>query len=138
METSAGAGEVGRLNIRSAGRPTRSGASFPGRDSVFDGGGNLIGRRYDESPRDFSEYALNGEMKRGVGEGRLVLTGQVDYSSYQDDSTLSTTSPSGAPLENEATPYTEEQLTGEAGVTFERGFRILEHESRGAGDTQAV
>jgi hypothetical protein len=95
---------------------------LPGKREVFDGSGNLVARRYDESPREFSEYALNGEMKRNVGDGRLVLTGQVDYSRYHDASTLRTTSPDGLPLENELTPYTEDQITGEAGVTYERAF----------------
>jgi len=95
---------------------------LPGTRDLFDGSGHLTGHRIDESPREFSEYAINGEVKRGVGEGRLVLTGQVDYSRYHDDSTLLTTTPAGMPQENELTPYTEDQITAEAGVTYERSL----------------
>jgi hypothetical protein len=95
---------------------------LPGTRKIFDGSSNLIARRVDDSPREFSEYALNGEMKRGAGDGLLVLTGQVDYSRYHDDSSLLTTDPAGLPLEFELTPYTEDQITGEAGATYERSL----------------
>ncbi|HEU5135394.1 MAG TPA: TonB-dependent receptor [Steroidobacteraceae bacterium] len=97
---------------------------LPGTREVYDGNGILTKRRYDESPREFSEYALNGEMKRAIGDGRLVLTGQVAYSRYQDDSTLLTTSPTGEQLEYEHTPYAESERTGEAGVTYERAYDL--------------
>jgi hypothetical protein len=93
---------------------------LPGERSVFDQSGALIGRRRDTSPREFAEYALNGEAARPLGGGKFTLTGQAAYSRYSDESAVLTTTPAGAQLENELIPYTESDWTGEAGITFQR------------------
>ena len=92
---------------------------LPGERSVYDAAGRLTSRRFDESPREFAEYALNGQAGRPLAGGRLSLTGQVHYSRYHDDSTLLTTSLDGAQLEDETIPYTESDRTGEVGVTYQ-------------------
>jgi hypothetical protein len=93
---------------------------LPGERSVYDPAGTLTARRRDESPREFAEYALNGQAARPLGVGRLSLTGQVSYSRYADESTLLTTTPSGIQLEDEAFPFSESRRIGEAGVSYQR------------------
>jgi hypothetical protein len=94
---------------------------LPGARSVTDDAGRLVARRASTSPREFAEYALNGQAARPAGAGRLSLTGQAHYSRYHEDSTLLTTSSGGARLEDELTPFTESERTGELGLTFQRG-----------------
>jgi hypothetical protein len=97
---------------------------LPGERDVRDGAGHLGARRVSTSPREFAEYGLNGQAARLVAGGRLVLTGQVHYSRYHEDSTLLTTSPAGAQLGNELIPYTESARTGELGLTWQRDAGI--------------
>src|SRR6185295_3860813 len=94
---------------------------LPGERIVRDGAGLLTKRRTSTSPREFGEYALNGQAARPVGGGRLALTGQVHVSRYHEDSTLLTNSPAGERLEFELTPFSESERTGELGLTYERG-----------------
>jgi hypothetical protein len=93
---------------------------LPGARTVTDAAGRLVSRRASTSPREFAEYALNGQAARPAGAGRLSLTGQAHYSRYHEDSTLLTTSPDGVRLEEEITPFTESQRTGELGLTYQR------------------
>ena len=93
---------------------------LPGERAVRDGAGLLTQRRASTSPREFAEYALNGQAARPVGDGRLALTGQAHVSRYHEDSTLLTNTPAGVQLEYEITPFTERERTAEAGLTYER------------------
>jgi outer membrane receptor protein involved in Fe transport len=93
---------------------------LPGERDVRDGVGLPSARRASTSPREFAEYALNGQAARPMAGGRLALTGQAHYSRYHEDSTLLTTSPAGAQLENEFVPYTESERTGELGLAYQR------------------
>ena len=93
---------------------------LPGERTVTDAG-LLTARRFSTSPRDFAEYALNGQAARPFAGGRLSLTGQAYVSRYHEDSTLLTTSPLGERLDYELTPFTESKHTGELGLTYERG-----------------
>jgi hypothetical protein len=95
---------------------------LPGERSVHDAAGELTSRRIDESPRDFGEYALNGQVARPLGGGRLTLTGQAAYSRYHDESTLLTITPAGAQIEDQAIPYTESDRVGEFGAGWQRAF----------------
>jgi hypothetical protein len=94
---------------------------LPGKRTVTDAAGRLVARRASTSPREFDEYGLNGQAARPVGGGQLSLTGQAHYSRYHEESTLLTTSPAGARLEDELTPFTESERTAELGLTFQRG-----------------
>lgn len=91
---------------------------LPGERRDFDSDGAPTARRRDASPREFAEYALNGQAARPVGGGKLSVTAQAYFSRYHDDSTLLTTTLEGARLENELIPYTESDRVGEAGVTY--------------------
>jgi hypothetical protein len=94
---------------------------LPGERSVRDGAGLLSASRTSGSPREFAEYGVNGQAARPLAGGRISFTGQVHYSRYHEDSTLLTTSPGGARLEGELTPYTESERTAELGLTFQHG-----------------
>jgi hypothetical protein len=93
---------------------------LPGERTVYDGAGNAEARRFDQSPREFSEYALNGQAARPLAGGRLSFTGQASYSRYHDDSTLLTTTTAGAQVEDEHIPYTESDRVGEFGANYQR------------------
>lgn len=95
---------------------------LPGKRSVRDAEGSLTALREDRSPREFAEYALNGQASRPVGDGRVAVTGQVSYSRYSDSSSVLTTTPSGARSDYEAIPYAESDVVGEAGVTYARAL----------------
>ena len=95
---------------------------LPGARRVEDASGSLIARRVDASPREYAEHTVNAEWARAVLGGRLALTGEVSYSSYDENSTLLTNDPGGDRLEDEATPYTGITHTYESGLNFERGL----------------
>jgi hypothetical protein len=101
---------------------------LPGQRSVRDAAGTLTELLYDESPREFAEYALNGQAARPLGQGRIALTGQVYYSRYSDQSTVLTTTPAGQTLEREAIPYSESDRIAEAGMSYHRAVRNWELE----------
>jgi TonB-dependent receptor-like protein len=93
---------------------------LPGERTVTDGAGLLDLRRSSTSPREFDEYALNGQAARPVAGGQLTVTGQAHTSRYHEEATLLTTSAGGVPLENELTPFTESERTGEFGLNYQR------------------
>jgi hypothetical protein len=93
---------------------------LPGERRVFDADGDLTGLRRDVSPREFAEYALNGQVARPQAGGKLTFTAQAKYSRYADESELLTTTPAGTQVENELIPYAESDRVGEAGLTFQR------------------
>jgi hypothetical protein len=96
--------------------------NLPGERAVLDGDGSLQARRQDLSPREFGEYALNGQVSRPLAGGRLTVTGQVGYSRYADQSSVLTTSPEGITAGEELIPYAESDRLGEAGLAFQRSL----------------
>jgi hypothetical protein len=96
--------------------------NLPGARTVRDGAGQLTALRANESPREFAEYALNGQGARPLGDGALTLTGQTSYSRYHHDETLLTTSPVGERIEDELIPYTESKRTAELGLVWQRSI----------------
>jgi hypothetical protein len=93
---------------------------LPGERRVYAADGELTGLRRDLSPREFAEYALNGQVARPLAGGKLAFTAQAQYSRYADESELLTTTPAGIQVENELIPYAESDRVGEAGLTFQR------------------
>ena len=93
---------------------------LPGKRRLLDGDGTQVGTRRDSSPRDFSEYALNGEAGIDIGVGRLKVTGQAYYSRYHDDSLVASFDAGGAPSGADFNPYTESKRNGEFGGHFDR------------------
>jgi hypothetical protein len=63
-----------------------------------------------------------------VAGGRLSFTGQVSYSRYHDDSTLLTTTTTGARVEDQDIPYTESDRVGEFGANYQRALGTWELE----------
>ena len=86
---------------------------------VTDGTGALVANRFGGFPHEQAEHALNGQYSQGVGDGKLVVTGQASYVRYSEDFWLRTTAPDGTQLENEVDPYKENTRSGEAGVTYQ-------------------
>ena len=101
---------------------------LPGERAVTDGAGLPDLRRASSSPREFDEYALNGQAARPVAGGQLTVTGQLHTSRYHEDSTLLTTSTAGTPVDSELTPYTESERAGEFGLNYQRGAGVWDLE----------
>ncbi len=93
---------------------------LPGERRAFDANGELTAPRRDVSPREFAEYALNGQVARPLAGGKLALTAQGRYSRYADESELLTTTPGGSQIANELIPYAESDRAAEAGLTYQR------------------
>jgi hypothetical protein len=93
---------------------------LPGTRELSDASGNVTGFRRDTSPRDFSEYALNGEAGIDAAGGRLRLTGQASYSRYDEDSVVETYDAAGSLLGSDFNPYAESKRGGEFGGQFDR------------------
>jgi len=93
---------------------------LPGTRRLLDVDGMQVGTRRDSSPRDFGEYALNGEAGMDIGAGRLKVTGQAYYSRYHEDSRVASFDAGGAPLGADFNPYTESKRSGEFGGHFDR------------------
>ena len=68
-----------RQYLRAATRAAR-------RAPCIDGAGALMARRRDVSPREFAEYAFNGQAARPLGGGKLVVHRAGVISRYNDDS----------------------------------------------------
>jgi hypothetical protein len=92
--------------------------NLPGDRTVRDEAGRLTAVRANESPREFAEYALNGQVAQPAGAGTLTLTGQMSYSRYHHDETLLTTAPEGERIEDELIPYTESKRAAELGLVW--------------------
>jgi hypothetical protein len=87
---------------------------------VTDGAGLLVAERFGGFPHEQSENAINGQYSQALGEGKLVVTGQVQYIEYSEDFWVRSTAPGGAQLEREIDPYKDSTRSGEAGVTYQR------------------
>jgi hypothetical protein len=92
---------------------------LPGKRQLTDANGEASGRRRDVSPRDYGQYALNGEAAMDAAGGRLRVTGKASYSRYHEDSAVENfvnESLTGTDLN----PYTESKRGGEFGARFDR------------------
>jgi hypothetical protein len=94
--------------------------NLPGDRDVLDGSGARIGTREDHSPRDFYQFALNGEASRSMLDGRFRVTGQAKVERYHEDSTVASRSLSGALTKFERNPYTYRRRTLEGGIEYDR------------------
>jgi outer membrane receptor protein involved in Fe transport len=92
---------------------------LPGTRRVTNGSGELTELRYETSPREFEEYAINGELSRDLFGGRLRATGQAYRSDYQQANTLENRSVDDVLLGDELAPYSEGKRTVEFGTHFE-------------------
>jgi hypothetical protein len=95
---------------------------LPGTRRVTDGTGTLTELREETSPREFEEYAVNGEISRALLGGRIRATGQAYRSRYHQDNTLESRSREGVLVGDELTPYSESKRTFEFGTHFESTF----------------
>ena len=86
---------------------------------VTDGSGELVAERFGGFPHRQGEHTLNGQYSQGLGNGKLVVTGQASYIDYREDFWLDTTAPGGTPLESEVDPYHETNRGAEIGVTYQ-------------------
>jgi outer membrane receptor protein involved in Fe transport len=95
---------------------------LPGTRRVMDGTGTLTELREETSPREFEEYAVNGEISRALLAGRIRATGQAYRSRYRQDNTLESRSSEGVLIGDELAPYSEGKRTFEFGTHFESAF----------------
>ena len=93
---------------------------LPGTRRLVDSTGTTTGSRRDTSPRDFGEYALNGEAGLDTAGGRLKVTGQAYYSRYDEDSLVTSFDAAGLMQGADSNPYAETKRSGEFGGHFER------------------
>jgi hypothetical protein len=94
--------------------------NLPGERDLLDGGRTPVGTREDRSPRNFYQFALNGEASRPMLGGRVRVTGQAKVERYHENSTIATRSLAGALTVFERNPYTYRRRTLESGVEYER------------------
>lgn len=92
----------------------------PGVRSVTDSSGVLLANRRGGFLHEAGEHALNGQAAFPVGDGRLVVTGQAAYNTYEEVWTLRSTTPDGAQIDNEIAPYGDEERAAEVGLTWQR------------------
>ncbi|MFL6550990.1 MAG: TonB-dependent receptor plug domain-containing protein [Povalibacter sp.] len=113
------AGRIGKVDYGLGVNTYSLKRELPGRRRVTDGDGVLQETRDEESPREFEEYAINGEVSRALFGGRLRATGQAYRSHYHQDNSLESRSTDDIFLGDELTPYSENKKTLEFGTNFE-------------------
>jgi outer membrane receptor protein involved in Fe transport len=92
---------------------------LPGTRQQTGADGEASGRRRDVSPRDYGQYALNGEAAVDAAGGRVRVTGKASYSRYHEDSAVENfvnEMLTGSDLN----PYTESKRGAEFGARFDR------------------
>jgi hypothetical protein len=94
--------------------------NLPGERDLLDGRGAPVGKREDSSPRDFYQFALNGEASRPMLGGRVRVTGHAKVERYHEASTIATRTLAGALTEFERNPYTYRRRTVEGGIEYDR------------------
>ena len=94
---------------------------LPGSRQLTDVDGSSTGTRQDVSPRDYGQYALNGEAASELGGGRLRFTGKASYSRYHEDSAVASYDAGAALTGADFNPYTETKRGGEFGGQFDHG-----------------
>jgi outer membrane receptor protein involved in Fe transport len=115
----AWAGRVGDIEYGIGAQTYALKRELPGTRRVTDGAGNLIETKREVSPREFEEYAINGEVSRDLFDGRFRATGQVQTSRYAQDNVLDRHESNGVFLGDELAPYSERKRTYELGTHFE-------------------
>jgi Outer membrane protein beta-barrel family len=93
---------------------------LPGERRITDGQNELRETRFETSPREFEEYAINGEVSRSLFGGRIRATGQAYRSHYHQNNRLESRSSEDQFLGDELAPYSENKRTLEFGSNFER------------------
>jgi hypothetical protein len=93
---------------------------LPGTRRQTDVHGEASGTRRDFSPRDYGEYALNGEVAADAGGGRVRVTGKASYSRYHEDSIVESFDSTAALTGSDFNPYTETKRGAELGARFDR------------------
>ena len=112
-------GRVGKVDYGLGATTYSLKRELPGTRRVTDGAGELTELRYETSPREFEEYALNGEVSRTLFGGRIRATGQAYRSHYHQDNTLERRSADNALIGDELAPYSENKRTFEFGTNFD-------------------
>ncbi len=92
---------------------------LPGKRRLTDGANALQQTRIETSPREFEEYAINGEVSHDAFGGRIRTTAQAYRSRYHQDNRLESRSPEDVLLGDELAPYTESKRTVELGANFQ-------------------
>ncbi len=95
---------------------------LPGTRQLVDVDGHPYGSLHDVSPRDYEQYAINGETASDVGGGRLRFTGKASYSRYHEDSAVASYDAGAEQLGTDFNPYTESRRGGELGGQFDRAL----------------
>jgi hypothetical protein len=95
---------------------------LPGSRQQTNADGEASGTRRDISPRDYGQYALNGEAAVDAAGGRLRVTGKASYSRYHEDSTVENFDVNQVLTGSDFNPYTESKRGGEFGARFDRGI----------------
>jgi hypothetical protein len=112
-------GRVGDLEYGIGAQTYALKRELPGTRRVTDGAGNLTETKTEASPREFEEYALNGEVSRDLFGGRFRATGQVQGSRYAQDNVLDRRASDDVFLGDQLAPYSERKRTYELGTHFE-------------------
>ncbi|HKE96898.1 MAG TPA: hypothetical protein VKB34_21500, partial [Povalibacter sp.] len=112
-------GRVGRLDYGVGASSYSLRRELPGQRRIGNAEGELTGLRYETSPREFAEYAVNGEAAHDLFGGRLRVTGQVYRSDYEQANTLESFATDGTFTGDELAPYGEGKRTVELGTTFD-------------------
>jgi hypothetical protein len=94
---------------------------LPGSRIQIDSRGDVSGRRRDVSPRDYGQYALNGEAAGDAAGGRLRVTGKASYSRYHEDSAVENFV-NELLTGSDSNPYTESKRGAEVGARFDRAI----------------
>lgn len=115
----AWAGRIGDIEYGIGAQTYALKRELPGARRVTDATGALIETKREESPREFEEYAVNGEVSRDLFGGRFRATGQVHTSRYAQENVLDRHANDGLFLGDELAPYSEEKDTYELGTHFE-------------------
>jgi hypothetical protein len=92
----------------------------PGTRELTSVAGTPTGTREDVSPRDYGQYAINGEASSDLAGGHLRLTGKASYSRYHEDSEVDSFDVAGAFTGSDFNPYTETRHGAELGGEFGR------------------
>jgi hypothetical protein len=95
---------------------------LPGSRQQTDEDGEASGHRRDLSPRDYGQYALNGEAAVDTAGGRLRVTGKASYSRYHEDSSVENFDVNDTRTGSDFNPYTESKRGGELGARFDRAL----------------
>lgn len=115
----AWAGRIGDIEYGVGAQTYALKREMPGARRVIDVTGAPIETKSEASPREFEEYAINGEISRDVFGGRFRATGQAYKSRYAQDNVLDRRASDGMFVGDELAPYSEDNKTYELGTHFE-------------------